>query len=148
MFSEVSEAQIAPPTEEVSPTEENTGSQWIPVEEETFEFEEKTPVELPEPTVAESMFGDSDFGAPDSTLSIPEVEIAPVAESEPVFEQPVALEVAPVVPVAAAALTEEQLREALAAASKDVIERIVWEVVPDLAEVLIKEAIRKIKEGQ
>jgi CheY-like chemotaxis protein len=145
IFSEVSEEQIAPPTEEVSPTEENTGSQWIPVEEETFEFEEKTPVELPAPTVEESMFGDSDFGAPDSTLSIPEVEIAPVAEPEPVVEQPVALEVTP---VAAAALTEEQLREALAAASKDVIERIVWEVVPDLAEVLIKEAIRKIKEGQ
>ena len=55
---------------------------------------------------------------------------------------------APVATAAPLALTEDQLREALAAASKDVIERIVWEVVPDLAEVLIKEAIRKIKEGQ
>jgi hypothetical protein len=46
------------------------------------------------------------------------------------------------------AFSENQLRDALASASKDVIERIVWEIVPDLAEVLIKEAIRKIKEGQ
>jgi hypothetical protein len=39
------------------------------------------------------------------------------------------------------------LKAAIAAASKEVIERIVWEVVPDLAEALIREAIRKIKEG-
>lgn len=45
------------------------------------------------------------------------------------------------------AITEEQLKIALTSLSKDAIERIVWEVVPDLAEVLIKEAIRKIKEG-
>jgi hypothetical protein len=44
-------------------------------------------------------------------------------------------------------MTEDQLRAALAGASKEVIERIVWEVVPDLAETMIKEAIRKIKEG-
>lgn len=56
------------------------------------------------------------------------------------------------VPVAVApvpvALTEDQLRAAIMAVSKDVIERIVWEVVPDLAETLIKEAIRRIREGQ
>jgi len=99
-------APAAPPAAEVSPVEPNTGSQWIPVDEDTFAFEEEPAVQQP----------------------------APVAN----------------VPVAAtpATLTEEQLREALAAASKDVIERIVWEVVPDLAEVLIKEAIRKIKEGK
>jgi hypothetical protein len=39
------------------------------------------------------------------------------------------------------------LKGALAVASKEVIERIVWEVVPDLAEAMIKEAIRRIKEG-
>jgi hypothetical protein len=55
---------------------------------------------------------------------------------------PVAVAPAPV------ALTEDQLRAAIMAVSKDVIERIVWEVVPDLAETLIKEAIRRIKEGQ
>jgi len=39
------------------------------------------------------------------------------------------------------------LKAAIMASSKEVIERIVWEVVPDLAEALIREAIRKIKEG-
>jgi CheY-like chemotaxis protein len=147
-------AQLAAPVEEVAAPEEGTGSQWIPVEEETFEFEQESAVEpaapaveVPEATVEESMFGDTDFAAAASTV-VPEIELAPVSEPEPVIEQAAAPAVVPAAPAAAAALTEDQLREALAAASKDVIERIVWEVVPDLAEVLIKEAIRKIKEGQ
>jgi CheY-like chemotaxis protein len=139
----------APPPAEVSPAETGTGSQWIPVEEETFAFEEESVVEhpvpavkVPEQTVEESMFGDTVFGE----AAAPEV----VTNPEPVAEKPVTTTAA-TVPVATAAptvLTEDQLREALTAASKDVIERIVWEIVPDLAEVLIKEAIRKIKEGQ
>jgi CheY-like chemotaxis protein len=131
-------APAAPPTAEISPVEERTGSQWIPVEEETFAFEEESAVEqpapavrVPEQTVEESMFGDTGFG----TAAAPESVTEPAA-------------VVPAATAAPAGLTEEQLREALAAASKDVIERIVWEIVPDLAEVLIKEAIRKIKEGQ
>lgn len=44
-------------------------------------------------------------------------------------------------------LTEEQLAAAISRISREVIERIAWEVVPDLAETLIKEEIRKIKEG-
>ncbi len=45
-------------------------------------------------------------------------------------------------------LSEEQLRAAITAASKDVIERIVREVVPDLAEAMIREAIRTITESR
>jgi CheY-like chemotaxis protein len=144
------------PEEQTTPSaEESTGTQWIPVEEETFEFEEETPAETPEPTVSEpeapvgeSAYGDTDFGATAAEPAITEVEVAPVGVPEPVVEQLAAPATVPVAAAVPAALTEEQLREALAAASKDVIERIVWEVVPDLAEVLIKEAIRKIKEGQ
>jgi len=154
MVGKEPEALTAPPTAEVSPIQESIGSQWIPVEEETFEFEEKTAVEqpapavnVPEPTIEESMFGDTDFGAAASSPIVPAVDPAPVTEP-PVVAQPAAPAVVPVAPASTVTLTEEQLREALAAASKDVIERIVWEVVPDLAEVLIKEAIRKIKEGQ
>ena len=44
-------------------------------------------------------------------------------------------------------LSEELLKAALSTVSKEVIERIVWEIVPDLAEAMIREAIRKIKEG-
>ena len=99
-------APAAPPAAKESQVEKSIGSQWIPVEEETFAFEEESPLEQTAPAVV------------------------------------------PVTTAAPAALTEEQLREALAATSKDVIERIVWEVVPDMAEALIKEAIRKIKEGK
>lgn len=55
----------------------------------------------------------------------------------------------PCAPVAAPiTLSEEQLKAAIMAASKETIERIVWEVVPDLAETLIREAIRKITDGK
>ena len=69
-------------------------------------------------------------------------------EPEPAFMQTAAA-AASVEPAATpfAGLSEEQLKAAISAASKDVIERIVWEVVPDLAEAMIREAIRKIKEG-
>ena len=145
---------IEPPTE-VSLQEESTGSQWVPVEEETFEFEEKIPViptaplfSEPVPAVEENVYGNTDFEGTASSPVVPEVEVTAITEPEPVVEQPASPAVVPLATSLPASLTEEQLREALAAASKDVIERIVWEVVPDLAEVLIKEAIRKIKEGQ
>ena len=47
----------------------------------------------------------------------------------------------------APAISEEALVAALATISREVIERIVWEVVPDLAERLIVEEIRKLKAG-
>jgi CheY-like chemotaxis protein len=149
MVSEEPEVKIAPEAE-ISPVEESTGSQWIPVEEETFEFEQEDAQEQPAPTVEESMFGDTDFGATAPSPVVPEIEVASFAEPapKPAVAQPAAPPVAAAATAAPLAMTEEQLREALTAASKDVIERIVWEVVPDLAEVLIKEAIRKIKEGK
>lgn len=44
-------------------------------------------------------------------------------------------------------LSEAQLEQLVSRISRDVIERIAWEVVPDLAEIIIQEEIRKIKEG-
>lgn len=35
------------------------------------------------------------------------------------------------------------LRAALASASREVIERVVWEVVPELAETILREQIEK-----
>ena len=157
VFAMVSDepAPETPAVAEVSPVEDSTGSQWIPVEEETFAFEEEIPaeqatlaIEVSEPTVEERMFGDTNFGAPTSPADVTHVAVEPAVVPEAVAVQSPEPAAAPVATTAPAALTEDQLREALAAASKDVIERIVWEVVPDLAEVLIKEAIRKIKEGQ
>ncbi len=44
-------------------------------------------------------------------------------------------------------LTEAQLAAILSSVSREIIEKIAWEVVPDLAESIIREEIRKIKEG-
>ena len=51
-------------------------------------------------------------------------------------------------PVGAVPLTEEQIIKAVSAVSREIIERIAWEVVPDLAETLIREEIRRIREGK
>jgi hypothetical protein len=44
---------------------------------------------------------------------------------------------------------EAQLRDALSHASREVIERIAWEVVPQLAETIIREQLdRLVKDRQ
>lgn len=45
------------------------------------------------------------------------------------------------------ALSDEDLNRIVEQVATRVVEKIAWEVVPDLAESLIKEEIRKIKEG-
>jgi len=59
------------------------------------------------------------------------------------------LPVSTVAPVEQAPVTisEAQLAEAISRISREIIEKIAWDVVPDLAETIIKEEIRKIKEG-
>jgi hypothetical protein len=52
-------------------------------------------------------------------------------------------------PAAAKDGGEALLREALSKASRDVIERVVWEVVPQLAETIIRENLdRLVKQRQ
>lgn len=127
----------------VQPQHDNIGASWVPVEEQTFEFREEPAEEVSAPAAA---FAAAAFE--------PVTAVEPVVE--PVAEPPVlaaAPEIAPelpaIVPAAGAVtLTDEQLKEALMAASKETIERIVWEVVPDLAEAMIKEAIKRITEAK
>lgn len=166
VFSLVNELSVPPLVPPPAGTPDITGSSWIPVEEHTFEFEEEAVAELPvtafaslEPKGAADAFGEISFGE----------EPAPAATAPDAFAQPAPAFAEPAAPAAAgmivpdvaeptaprvaadlaapAILTEEQLKAAVAAVSQEVIERIVWEVVPDLAETLIKEAIRRIKEG-
>jgi hypothetical protein len=102
---------------------------------------------------------------PRAAPATPEIELqfAPEEEYVPVFA---AVEPAPAVPPAVPpaapaasvearsavygepALSEEQLAPIVARISRDIIEKIAWEVIPDLAETLIREEIRKIKEGR
>ena len=184
IVTEENDAQLIQSSPVVDSTPSHTGSQWVPIEENTFEFEEDTITEPlqtafteQEITVQEPSFGDiafedeiaapaapvlsavneqefADFVAPTTfaPLSAPATPFAPLADPTPAYTTPA--EPTPVTPVTSAdaaapatVLSEDQLRAALSNVSREVIERIVWEVVPDLAEALIREAIRKIKEG-
>ncbi|WP_224981716.1 response regulator [Geomonas agri] len=128
-------------------------------EEEFFAFSEEEPeaAALVVPAQAETEAEAEAFGVPeyeafefDTEEPAPQA-VAPAA-AEPVQAAPTAALAAPAAPVAAQPaavpeLTEDQLVAALSKVSREVIERIVWEVVPDLAEVIIKEEIRKLKSG-
>jgi len=70
-----------------------------------------------------------------------------VAQSAPVSQPEVSEAAESAAKPGTFALSEAELTAALTRISREVIERIVWEVVPDLAEVLIKEEIRKLKAG-
>ena len=90
---------------------------------------------------------------PRAASAVPAVELqfAPEEEHVPAFAAagPVA---APATAQPAVygepALSEEQLASIVTKISRDIIEKIAWEVIPDLAETLIRDEIRKIKEGR
>src|SRR6266702_2838863 len=156
IVSEENDAQLVQPAVQADASSSHTGSQWVPVEENTFEFEEEVVTESPQdvfaeqtPTAQEQTFGDVTFedevatpappafsaaSGPVFTAPSPVFEAAPVPEPSFVEEMATPAAISPTI-----SLTEEQLKAAITAASKEVIERIVWEVVPDLAEALIQE---------
>lgn len=115
--------------------------------------EEIQPVSLP----AEDDFSTISFDepAPAPVVPVPPplppvVEMAPPVQplAPPAPEPPPVSEPVRTAPVAApVALDEAQLRALLSTVSREMIEKIVWEVVPDLAETIIKEEIRKLKAG-
>lgn len=124
---------------------EREGVRWEPVEEEgfTFQDEEPTPagetfaVGMGEPLSSLSQEPDVFAGAPSLVVPIAEPEPLPLAAQQP-QPGPTATTIS---------FGEEQLRAILSQLSREVIEKIVWEVVPDLAENLIREEIRRLKAG-
>lgn len=106
------------------------------------------------------------FGKPPMAMAIPTPAAAPAAMPRPQPQPMAAKPAAPVPPAAVTAatsartaagsdleqklhglgLTAEQVQGVLAL-SRDVIEKVVWEVVPDLAETMIKEEIRRLTAG-
>ncbi len=182
IVTEENDAQIIQNSIPQDTSVQHTGSQWIPVEENTFEFEEELSAVNPLPVftqqttpVLEASFGDitfeevevapaapvseqliDDFTMPTAMFDIPAVSL-PIFETQAETIPAVTFHTAPATtaPELTAVstytgpmvLSEELLKAALSTVSKEVIERIVWEIVPDLAEAMIREAIRKIKEG-
>jgi CheY-like chemotaxis protein len=130
-------------------------ARWEPVEEENFTFQgaEPTPagesftVGMGEPLAnlveEPGRFAETDIEVEPPSQQAVFFEPAP-AVAEPVIEPAAA---APPEAAPAAPASEEQLKAMVAQLTRDVIEKIVWEVVPDLAETLIREEIRKIRGG-
>lgn len=174
---------FAEPEPVPEPAAPDFGSNWVPVGEQEFGYEEPAPgqpapslASLPLAAVSVDAVEPSSF--PESSFTTSAVEASAFGGFEGVVE-PVsaAIPMEPVEPVfapeeefvpapaamllsdpaaeppavsaipATVALDEAQLKALLATVSREVIEKIVWEVVPDLAETIIKEEIRKIKEG-
>jgi CheY-like chemotaxis protein len=84
----------------------------------------------------------------------PEEEYVPIPPVEPPPSVFAATPIEPAEPVMAkpavygeSVLSDEQLAAIVARISREIIEKIAWEVVPDLAETLIRDEIRKIKQG-
>ena len=133
--------------------------------EELFSFEEPVPSGEPEPEFKLPEYDPFSFEPEELEPAAPfaaepaepavEPVAAPVAAPEPV-PSAAAFAAEPAEPragiaeakaPAAAALSEADLVAALSKISREVIERIVWEVVPDLAEALIREELKKLKAG-
>jgi hypothetical protein len=95
------------------------------------------PAELPPSSATESieLSEDSDDSAPE--LEPPHAFVPPAGTTGHQAEAE-----------AAGGPGEAALREALSKASREVIERVVWEVVPQLAETIIRENLDKLVKRQ
>jgi hypothetical protein len=120
------------------------------------------PAPVPAPVQRDDDWSDVDFGQSAQPGAAPSLELDPPAQPAsielPDDDADGAPELAPlhafVPPPAAtghqpqaAALAdggEATLREALSQASREVIERVVWEVVPQLAETIIRENLDRL----
>jgi CheY-like chemotaxis protein len=156
VFEPPQEAAVEPAVETFTLGEEaETASFEMAPEEEFFDL---TPDEAPE--TLEPAAGDVFVLGEESKMETipaePELQFAPEEEYVPVVppaphihEPPVAAEPLVERPCVAGepTLSEEQLAEAIGKISRELIEKIAWEVVPDLAEILIREEIRKLKES-
>ena len=133
------------------------------VDEDVFAATETVFGEEPTPAAVEPESAETEVASP-AAEPVPAF-VEPVIESAPIKEPPPAAEQEP--EPAAVAATVVDVEEKAAALSEDeieqiiekvvtkvveklagsILERVAWEVVPDLAEHLIREEIRKIKDA-
>jgi CheY-like chemotaxis protein len=140
----VEEPVVQPEAEDVFSFEEAPVA--AAVEPEPLELPEYEPFSFEEEPVEAAPIAPVTAAAPaPPVFETPAPEPQPAAHFAPGFagepkQQPAAQP-------AATTLSEADLAAALSKISREVIEKIVWEVVPDLAEVLIKEEIKKLRAG-
>ncbi len=155
--------ETAPASEKISPLVEEE------FDDEILELGEDDILELDDESIIEEIAEETfDFASDETVLQdgVDEGQASPISVSPPISEQPfepeieAAAEPAAQVDVAAveaqlSTLSESDLEEVVKRVAGPIIERlaaqlleqVVWEVVPDLAESMIKDEIRKIKDG-
>lgn len=156
-FAELATAPEAAAQDEMAEFLAEPASETMPFMEQQFAPEEEY-VPVPAPAAASAQEMDLQFAPEEeyvpfvppgeaetpSMAAVAATAAAAVATASAVA--PASAASAPV-PAPPAELSEEQLTALVAKISKDIIERIAWEVVPDLAENIIKEEVRRLKEG-
>ena len=119
------------------------GEPLAETDELTVEIAEPFP-EATEPAALSAF----DEETPRTVITTPAMELQFAPEEEGASSSFTPAAVPPLPPAAeAAVISEDQLTAIVSRISRELIERIAWEVVPDLAEAMIKEEIRKIREG-
>lgn len=167
-FEDLQSMQTPAPEPQPEPEPVAEAAPWEAPEEPAWTLPESEPVEAaPQPfataavppfVAQEPMPEDMPFAT--ETTSEPELEAAPAeAESGPAWGPVAAAEAIaepeePVVPPPAIAirssdLTDEQIdriaRRVVELMSDQVVRNIAWEVIPDLAEMVVKERIRQLE---
>lgn len=155
-FAELAAVPEAAAQDEMAEFLAEPASETMPVMEQQFAPEEEyVPVLAPAGAPAQAMdlqFASEEeyvpFAPPGEAETPPMAAVAATAAASVATASAVAPATAvPTPPAPPAELSEEQLTALVAKISKDIIERIAWEVVPDLAENIIKEEVRRLKEG-
>lgn len=160
------EVKEAPLPKEAAPQETTEGELIFETEkvgeaelEEAPEILEEEQIELVEEA---AQAGPEEFAFAEEvaeTYAVPKVSVEPqsgiVRGHEETFEQEAIAREVPLAPPSGPSplpipvtLSEDQLRAALSKVSREIIEKIVWEVVPDMAEILIKEEIKRLQKKQ
>jgi hypothetical protein len=128
------------------------------------------PKERPEPSVAESspVVDDEEqtmiaMRVPPPVAEMPEAPAVPITpamleEAFPhLYASPEAIEATPspgptaeaqAQSAASGAVSQERVEALVAKIAKEIIEKVAWDVVPSLAEILIKEELEKLKTDQ
>ena len=146
------------PAEPAQPAWSTSVPEPEPVEQQAWSQQPEEPAWSPEPEpepawapAEEEPPVPIEASAPPAIEELPAAEPEAIAEAEepPVPPPALAPEATPAIPIAARELTDEQVdriaRRVVELMSDQVVRNIAWEVIPDLAEMVVKERIRQLE---
>jgi hypothetical protein len=90
------------------------------------------------------------LGGPPTPAATPSTPARPAVQPPPAATRPAASAPVASPPAASGPMdpSEAALRAALSSASREVIERVVWEVVPQMVEVIVREHVERLAQAR